>query len=106
MAEEINARPFPVLMHYDELKRNPDCPRSVPWSRLVPFEGWAKRNHDQSLETLARRGGLDPSEIRCIVEQRGLRELLTFSQVTTQQRYEMQTRDVKWLIEWLAQGEK
>lgn len=35
---------------------------SVPWRVMVPHEAQARRNHDQDLETLARRGGLSAGE--------------------------------------------
>lgn len=34
----------------------------IPWTMLAPHENQAEQNHAQSLETLARRGGLDASE--------------------------------------------
>jgi len=34
----------------------------IPWSVIAPHEAQARRNHDQSLERLAERGGLDPTE--------------------------------------------
>jgi hypothetical protein len=37
------------------------CPTHVPWRLLS--EEWAQRLHGQSLEYLAERGGLDPTEI-------------------------------------------
>jgi hypothetical protein len=38
------------------------CPSSIPWEAIAPYEGQAKFNHDQTLERLAERGGLDPVE--------------------------------------------
>jgi len=35
---------------------------SIPWAAIAPYESQAKKNHDQSLERLAQRGGLDPIE--------------------------------------------
>lgn len=61
-------RPFPVLLDRDERRRFPDCPRSVPWGMLAGHEAQALHNHcGQDLETLARRGGLAPSEMICIL---------------------------------------
>lgn len=99
--DDADDRPFPILIHYDELRKNPDCPRSVPWSRLAPYEEGAKQNHDQSLAKLASRGGLDPCEVRCIVEGRGLKELFSISMGPKEARDALLTRDVAWLIEWL-----
>lgn len=35
---------------------------AIPWSMIAPHEAQAKRNHNQDLETLHRRGGLFPCE--------------------------------------------
>lgn len=58
-------RRFPVL---DE--ESPACPRSVPWDFLAPHQAQAHKNHAQSLESLADRGGLCASEMVAVVEDR------------------------------------
>ena len=63
-------RTFPVLLSPRQESAFPVARRSVPWSLLVPHEEWAKRNHDQNLETLASRGGLSPDEMLAIIEHR------------------------------------
>lgn len=63
-------RAFPVLFADRDWKRYPNCPRSVPWRLLATHDAQARRNHSQSLETLARRGGLDPREMRAVAEDR------------------------------------
>lgn len=40
---------------------------SVPWEVLVPYEKQALKNHSQTLERLAERGGLTPGEAWCVV---------------------------------------
>lgn len=40
---------------------------SVPWSFVAPYEAQAFANHDQSLERLHERGGLDPCELWAVV---------------------------------------
>jgi hypothetical protein len=47
---------------------------SVPWSLVVPYEGQAFTNHDQSLERLAQRGGLGVGELWCVVHGKRWRE--------------------------------
>jgi hypothetical protein len=47
--------PFPVL-HAPE-----GCPKFVNWDKLN--EHWAQRNHGQSLQRLAERGGLSTWEL-------------------------------------------
>lgn len=39
----------------------------IPWDVLAPHEARASRNHGQTLEQLAARGGLAWSEIVCIL---------------------------------------
>jgi hypothetical protein len=42
--------------------------RSIPWDFIAPHEGRARMNHGgQSLECLARRGGLSVDEIYAVV---------------------------------------
>ena len=38
-------------------------PREVPWSFVETFRAQAERNHGQTLERLAERGGLCPEEM-------------------------------------------
>ncbi len=40
---------------------------SVPWHVMAPHEAQAQKNHGQSLEQLAVRGGLSPAEAWCVV---------------------------------------
>ena len=42
----------------------------IPWEMLAPHARQAMANHDQTLERLAERGGLDPYEAICILEDR------------------------------------
>jgi hypothetical protein len=69
------AKPFPILMDPRERKAHPECPRSIPWAILAPHEAQARRNHDQSLATLASRGGLDPVEMTAILRDERYRPL-------------------------------
>ena len=55
-------RRFPI-MHDAEIK-------SVPWEVMQPHELQALRNHSQSLERLASRGGVTPEEAVAIIEGR------------------------------------
>jgi hypothetical protein len=60
----MTERLFPVLQAPD------GCPRAIPWRLLAPHEEQAQRNHYQSLERLAERGGLCPSEMVAVLENR------------------------------------
>ena len=48
-------RRFPVL--------NPGESASIPWEAIEPLRALALRAHEQSVETLARRGGLSWGEL-------------------------------------------
>jgi hypothetical protein len=69
-------RQFPILMASREWRRYPECPRSVPWRILAVRERQAERNHDQTLATLAKRGGLSPLEIEAVCLGQRLRPIL------------------------------
>ncbi len=75
-------RQFPILRGFgperDKLVRL-GCPRSVPWVLVAPHEKQARLNHDQTLERLAQRGGLSPSELVAVVRGEGLRTVLARS---------------------------
>jgi hypothetical protein len=62
-------RAFPVHSY----RKYQGAPRYIRWSALN--EQWARRIHDQSLEELAERGGLCPSEIVGNIKR------LTFAQI-------------------------
>lgn len=59
-------RQFPVLESMHRIL--PKLPISVPWS--VMREDRALKNHSQTLERLAQRGGLSWSELECIINDR------------------------------------
>lgn len=63
-------RRFPVLGPSPE-----GCPASVPWAMLEPWEPRAVTNHCQTLEQLARRGGLGACEMVAVLENREWRKM-------------------------------
>lgn len=69
-------REFPVLWPWDRERHAQlvalGCPRSVPWSLVAPHERQARANHSQSLERLAERGGLSPSELVAVLSGESL----------------------------------
>ena len=76
-------RTFPVLWPYDRAitaKLNLlACPTEVPWSLVAPCEARAQANHNQSLEALARRRGLYPTEMAVLLLDQDLRVALNMS---------------------------
>lgn len=48
---------------------------AVPWSMLEPHEAQAQRNHSQSLQRLAERGGLSACEALAVLQDREYRSM-------------------------------
>ena len=46
--------------------------RDIPWRAIEPHRAQAFKNHGQTLERLAERGGLSTEETMCTFEGRGL----------------------------------
>lgn len=65
---------FPVIVGQSNLPREIRArwPRDVPWSFVEKFRARAEDNHDQTLEVLARRGGLGPDEMWCAAHDQPL----------------------------------
>jgi hypothetical protein len=64
---------YPI--HAGWVRENPslnDRMPSVPWVLLAPHEMQAERNHGQTLERLAERGGLSPCEMIAIIDDQPL----------------------------------
>lgn len=51
--------------------------RAVPWAAIQPHEAQAQRNHSQSLERLAERGGLDVAEAVLIMRDQSWTHVIT-----------------------------
>lgn len=70
IGEEIApTRMFPVL-HSTSRPLPSAYPKEIPWATLEPHAAQAVKNHDQTLERLAQRGGLGWSEIEMILLDR------------------------------------
>ena len=67
----MSARVFPVLTDY-RTRMQRELPRFVPWEFVEKFREQAEKNHDQTLERLAERGGLDPTEMYLAARGLGL----------------------------------
>lgn len=55
---------FRVLKPY---RYKGECPDFVPWSYIEGHKEQAMKNHQQTLERLNERGGLDPVEIYAVM---------------------------------------
>lgn len=58
------ARQFPIM------EQGTFSAFSIPWSMIESHNEQALKNHSQSLETLASRGGLSPTEALCVLDNR------------------------------------
>ena len=73
-------RRFPVLWQYlrkEEAEvRAAGCPRFVPWDLVAAHAEQAVKNHGQTVQRLAERGGLSPLELVAVLTDRCWSELL------------------------------
>jgi hypothetical protein len=61
-------RRFPVMIPYDLAVRGKTrLSVTVPWAMVAPHEAQAMSTHRQTLEELARRGGLSPTELVAVL---------------------------------------
>jgi len=58
---------FPIMYGLVNRQRG-----EIPWRLIESHERQALRNHNQTLERLAERGGLDPHEALCVLGDRDL----------------------------------
>lgn len=70
---------FPVMLSHvshRERAQYDDCPKSIPWGVIAPHDSQAQINHGgQTLERLAKRGGLSPDELVAVMEDRKWRPM-------------------------------
>lgn len=65
-------RRFPIIRTWHS--EGAPQPEWIPWSILKAHEDQAIKNHDQTLDQLAARGGLDPCEIVAILDGMGFHQ--------------------------------
>ena len=70
-------------------------PRSVPWDLVKDHENQAQKNHSQSLDRLAQRGGLSPRELWSVVHDKDFYEVCDMTEA----------KAIEWLysiegVEW------
>ena len=68
--------------------------RAIPWAMLAAHEEQAKSNHDQSLEKLASRGGMSPSEMLAVLDDRKWKKMPELSALL-----ELEERVISYLRE-------
>lgn len=65
-------RQFPIIRTWHS--EGAPQPSWIPWELLEPHEDRAVKNHSQTLEQLAKRGGLDVCEAVAIIENKSFYE--------------------------------
>ncbi len=60
---------FPVLSNAQDRTAHPEWPSYVDWDKLQPYEWVAVKYHQQTLCTLASRGGLSLRELYCVIHE-------------------------------------
>ena len=84
----MSPRLFPILLSYRESPKwkGLGAPDSVQWDLLLPHEEQARKNHSQSLDALARRGGLGPDELLAVLTDKPYPSVdaLTYAEVWEQ----------------------
>ena len=92
-----SGRQFPIMGYVRGHQRSEQF--TVPWAFLAPHEAQAKLNHHQDLDSLARRGGLDPAEALDILQGNPF--------ATCRLSWEEATTQVKALLQaWAARQER
>jgi len=67
---DLIMKTFPVLNH----ENYANCPPSIPWSLIEPHAKQAEKVHSQTLDELARRGGLAPDELVAVLSDKNFYE--------------------------------
>ena len=98
---------FPILAAHYERRGILNYPRSIPWDIIAPHEDAALRNHDQTLDKLASRGGLGASEAICVIYPHRLKDYIrVWRDGSEAERFSSEAHAVdelnKLVVEWLV----
>lgn len=77
---------MPILLQtwsQKKMEAYKDLPKSIPMELVEPYRDQAYRNHGQTLERLAERGGLSPKELYCLMKGVSLRQS-SFEKITNE----------------------
>ena len=86
--ERNRMKNFPILYENNRI----NGPRNIPWEKAEEFREQAEKNHNQTLERLAERGGLSPVEIWCAGHGKPLSNLTRWPEI-----------DHKGAIKWIEE---
>lgn len=95
---------FPILSRWQWERNLPKelvekVPHRVPWALVQGHEKQADRNHSQTLDGLASRGGLSPAELYCVLHD------LPFYKRPLDEVQITEARAAQWLVDKLANCE-
>ena len=71
--EQARRRRFPIMG-----QRHGDICMTIPWEIISPHQSQAMKNHSQTLERLAERGGLSPGEALAVMTNRAWQDRSKF----------------------------
>jgi len=71
----MGERRFPILKNPSNWRHWQKLRPSIPWGMIEPHHAQAAKNHDQTLERLAHRGGLSLCEALAVLEDRAWRRM-------------------------------
>ena len=81
--------------------------RSIPWEMIAPHQSRALKNHGQTLNRLAERGGLEPSEAIAILTDQPWPwahfAMLRTDQEKTAWRLQKEAELERLVCEWLTE---
>jgi hypothetical protein len=86
---------FPIL--YQGTTRLDHWPIAIEWAEIIFFEFIIKENHCQSLNTVAKRGGLSPMELYMAIKGFQLNDKAArpISDIVAMERM------IKWPMAWI-----
>ncbi len=101
-SSEIVGRRFPIMQMADPWHELPEQENAIPWEIIAPHEAQAQRNHSQSLQRLAERGGLSPCEAVAVIEDEDYRKRWPYNILTAEQMVKHNTTAILRLRELCA----
>ncbi len=78
-------------MHSWSTRQYKNYPRSFPWTMIEPHRKQVESNHNQTLERLAERGGLSPTELLAAIGGMSLYEAGVFNSTDDRQDADAET---------------
>ena len=97
--ERVVGRRFPIMLMADPWHELPVQENAIPWEIIASHEAQAHRNHGQTLQRLAERGGLSPCEAVAIIEDKDYRTRWPYNIMSAEQMVKHNTEAILRLRE-------